>query len=251
MKIEISSRANPRLKELLAHREEFIFLEGEKLVGDVLSRSITVNQLLCSPEMEKRLPKISAAVREYWLVSRPVLEKISELKTPPEIIAVLAMPVWEIDFKRQKVVFGFDTVQDPANLGTVFRCAAAFGVSALAMAGAGVRVNHPKVVRAAQTAILDVPFQVFPSLEELIVSARAQDAHIYVTGSHAIEKPLAVERMEFPCLVLFGNEGRGLAPELLLRFPLIRLDQKERIDSLNVAVSSCIMMHEMKRVHGL
>jgi TrmH family RNA methyltransferase len=251
MKIEISSRANPRLKELLERKEEFVFFEGEKLVGDVLSRRLTVSKLLCSAEMERRLPEITATVVEFWVVSPQVLEKVSGLKTPPAIIAVLEFPVREIDFKSRKVVFGFDTVQDPANLGTVFRCASAFGVSALAMAGAGVRANHPKVVRAAQTALLDVPFQVFPSLEEVIAKAQAQGALIYATGSHAAEKTLAVENMGFPCLVLFGNEGRGLAPELLRRFPQIRLDQEERIDSLNVAVSACILMHEVKRVHGL
>jgi len=251
MKIEISSRANPRLKELLECKEKLIFFEGEKLVGDILSRDLTVAKLLFSAEMEKRLPEISATVVEYWVVSRQVLEKISELKTPPEIIAVLEMPVWELDFKHQKIVFGFDTVQDPANLGTVFRCAAAFGISALALAGACVRANHPKVVRSAQTALLDIPFQVFPSCEKLIAKAQTQGAHIYVTGSHATEQPLVVERMEFPCLVLFGNEGQGLEQRLLQRFPLIRLDQKERIDSLNVAVSACILMHDVKRIHGL
>jgi TrmH family RNA methyltransferase len=251
MKIEITSRANPRLKELLERKEKLILFEGEKLVGDILSRGLAVTKLLLRVEMEKRLPVISATVAEYWLVSRQVLEKISDLKTPPEIIAVMEMPVWEIDFKRQKIVFGFDNIQDPANLGTVFRCAVAFGISALAMAGACVRANHPKVVRAAQTALLDIPFQVFPSLDELLAKAQVQGAHIYVTGSQVAEKPLAVESMKFPCLVLFGNEGQGLPQRLLKGFPLIRLDQKERIDSLNVAVSACILMHEIKRIHGL
>jgi tRNA G18 (ribose-2'-O)-methylase SpoU len=57
--------------------------------------------------------------------------------------------------------------------------------------------------------------------------------------------------MELPCLLLFGNEGRGLAPRLLERFPLVRLEQKERIDSLNVGVSACILMRELQRLHGL
>jgi TrmH family RNA methyltransferase len=251
MKIEISSRTNPRLKELLERKEELFFFEGEKLVADILSRELTISKLILSAEMEKKLPEISAMIIEYWVVSRQVLEKISDLKNPPEIIAVLEMPVREIDFKQNKIVFGFDTVQDPANLGTVFRCSSAFGISALALAGACVRANHSKVVRAAQTALLDIPFQVFPGLEELIAKAQSQNTHIYVTGSHAAEKPLAVENMEFPCLVLFGNEGQGLEQRLLQHFPLLRLDQKERIDSLNVAVSTCILMHEIKRIHNL
>lgn len=249
MRIEISSRSNPRLKELLASRGELFFFEGEKLVKDILTRELTVSKLLLSAEREMRLPEISAVVNEYWRVSRPVFEKISDLKTPPEILAVLELPVREIDFTCQQIVFGFDTVQDPANLGMAFRCAAAFGISALALAGAGVRPNHPKVVRSAQTALLDIPFQVFPGPEELIARAQAQGAHIYLTGSHPVEKEFAVKDMEFPCLVLFGNEGQGLAQGLLRRFPLIRLDQAERIDSLNVAVSACILMHEIKRIH--
>lgn len=251
MKIEISSRANPRLKELLAGKDKLFVFEGEKLVADILSRGISVSKLLFTAAMEKRLPEISAAVGEHWVVSRHVLEKVSDLKNPPEIIAVLELPASEIDFKGQKIVFGFDAVQDPANLGVVFRCASAFGISALALAGACVHANHPKVVRAAQTALLDIPFQIFPGLDGLIARAQAQGAHIYVTGSYANEKTLAVEKIEFPCLVLFGNEGQGLERQLLERFPLIRLDQKERIDSLNVAVSACILMHEIKRIQGL
>jgi TrmH family RNA methyltransferase len=251
MKIEITSRANPRLKELLAGKENLFFFEGEKLVADILSRDLRISQLLFTVAMEKRLPKISATVGEHWLVSRPVLEKVSDLKNAPEIIAVVEIPDFAMDFGRQKIVFGFDTVQDPANLGAVFRCAAAFGISALALAGSGVRANHPKVVRAAQTALMDIPFQVFPALDDLVAKAQSQHAHIFVTGSHAGNKTLAIEKMEFPCLVLFGNEGQGLEKAILRRFPLIRLDQDARIDSLNVAVSACILMHEIKRVHGL
>jgi tRNA G18 (ribose-2'-O)-methylase SpoU len=57
--------------------------------------------------------------------------------------------------------------------------------------------------------------------------------------------------VQFPCLLLFGNEGRGLEPRLLERFPRVRLEQEPRIDSLNVSVSACIMMHELRRLRGL
>jgi TrmH family RNA methyltransferase len=251
MKFEIASRANPRLKELLAAKEKFFFFEGEKLVGDILARTLTVNQLLVSAEAEERLPAIAAAVKEFWRVSGQVLEKVSDLKSSPQIIAVLDVPAGEIDFSRQRITLGFDGIQDPGNLGTVFRCASAFGMSALALAGGCVRANHPKVIRSAQTAILDVPFQVFSDVDELIACALAGNARVYVTGPHQGAASLPLARMEFPCLLLFGNEGRGLEPRLLQRFPLVRLEQKERLDSLNVAVSACILMHELQRLYGL
>jgi TrmH family RNA methyltransferase len=184
-------------------------------------------------------------------VSPQGLETVPGLKTPPPLVAVLDLPAREIDFRCQSVTMGLVDVQDPGNLGTVFRCASAFGISALALAGSCARPNHPKVVRSAQTALLDVPFQVFPGADELVAKALAAGAHVYVTGSRPGKASLALDAMEFPCLLLFGNEGQGLAPGLLERFPLVRLEQEERIDSLNVAVSACILMHELRRLHGL
>jgi len=251
MKIEITSRSNPRLKELLAHMDRLYVFAGEKLVRDILARDLTVDKLIVSAAAEKNLPGGRAAVRECWLVSPRVLERVSGMKSPPALVAVMELPAAEIDFSRQKIVIGLVDVQDPGNLGTAFRCASAFGMPALALAGSCPRPNHPKVVRAAQTALLDVPFQVFPGPDELIALARAQSAHVYVTGSQPGKRRLSLEALELPCLLLFGNEGQGLAPRLLERFPQVRLEQKGRLDSLNVAVSACILMHELQRLHGL
>ena len=180
-----------------------------------------------------------------------MLEKVSELKSPPPMVAVLDLPDKEIDFSRQKITLGLVGIQDPGNLGTVFRCASAFGVPALALAGGCVRANHPKVIRSAQTALLDVPFQVFPYRGCLDRQGPGPERPCVCDRLSPAGTSLPLAQMEFPCLLLFGNEGRGLEPRLLERFPLIRLEQKERIDSLNVAVSACILMHDLQRLHGL
>jgi TrmH family RNA methyltransferase len=251
MRIDITSRSNPRVKKLLAEKDSLFFFAGEKLVRDILARQLTVEKLLVSPAAGSELPGIQATVNEVWQVSPQVLEKVSGLKSPPPLVAVLSLPAREINFGRQRITVGLVDIQDPGNLGTAFRCASAFGIPALALAGACARPNHPKVVRGAQTALLDVPFQVFPGADELVGRALAENAHVYVTGSHPGGPSLPLEAMELPCLLLFGNEGQGLAPQLLERFPLIRLEQNERLDSLNVAVSACILMREMQRLHGL
>jgi TrmH family RNA methyltransferase len=251
MRIDITSRSNPRLKQLLSEKGRLYFFAGEKLVRDILARRLTVEKLLVSTAAENVPPDIQATVRECWRVSDRVLEKISGLKSPPPLLAILDLPAGEIDFSRQGVTVGLVDIQDPGNLGTIFRCASAFNVPALALAGGCARPNHPKVVRGAQTALLEVPFQVFPGADELVARALAQNTHVYVTGSHPGKPPLPLEAMQLPCLLLFGNEGQGLASGLLDRFPLIRLEQNERIDSLNVAVSACILMRELQRLHGL
>lgn len=251
MKTDIVSPANPRLKELLAARESWFFFAGDKLVRDLLARPLRVDKLLVRTDLGADLPLPRAEVGECWRVSPRVMAKVSGMKSPPGLVAVLALPETRIDFHRCRVVFGLVGVQDPGNLGTVFRCASAFNLPALALAGDGARPNHPKVVRAAQTALLDVPFQFFRGPAELIAAAQDAAARIYVTHSRAGGGQLDLARMEFPCLLLFGGEGPGLDSRLLESFPRIRLDQEKRIDSLNVGVSACILMHELRRLHGL
>lgn len=250
MKIEITSLANPRLKELLAAQESVFFFAGDKLVRDILSRPLVVEQLLVSNALEGEFPDAAAEIREHWRVSPQVLAKVSGMKSPPPLIAVLSLPETGIDFKLPGVTVGLVDVQDPGNMGTAFRCASAFGGTALALAGDCARANHPKVVRAAQTSLLDVPFQTFRDADELIAAALQADARVYVTAADPGRDSLPLAGLQFPCLLLFGNEGRGLEPRLLERFPRVRLEQEPRIDSLNVSVSACIMMHELRRLRG-
>ncbi len=251
MKTDVVSLANPRLKDMLAARESWFFFAGDKLVSDLLARPLRVDRLLVRSDLGSGPAAARAEVVEHWRVSPRVMEKVTGMKSPPGLVAVLALPEARIDFRRCRVTIGLVGVQDPGNLGTVFRCASAFNLPALALAGGGARPNHPKVVRAAQTALLDVPFQVFRSPGELIAAAQDAAVHVYATGSRPGGGRLDMARMEFPCLLLLGGEGQGLEPRLLERFPRIRLDQEERIDSLNVGVSACILMHELRRLHGL
>lgn len=247
-RIDVVSRANPRLKRLLAERESRFFFAGDKLVRDCLARPLRVETLLVRSDLEGALPAPRADVREEWRVSPEVMAKAAGMQSPPTLLAVLDIPETRIDFSRCRLTVALVGVQDPGNLGTAFRCASAFAVPALALAGDGARPNHDKVVRAAQTALLDVPFQVFGDPGRLVAAALAAGARVYATGSRAGGGTLALERMEFPCLLLLGGEGQGLDARLLERFPRVRIDQEERIDSLNVGISACILMHELRRL---
>ncbi len=250
-KRDIASRANPRLKELLAARERLFVFAGDKLARDVLSRPLRVEILLQRSDLDEEVRAGAAEVGECWRVSPAVMEKATGMKSPPNLAVVLDLPPARIDFAGSRIVLGLVGVQDPGNLGTAFRCASAFALPALALAGAGARPNHARTVRAAQTALLDVPYQWFASADELADAARAAGAHVVATGSRPGPGCLDLADLPFPCLLLLGGEGQGLEPGLLRRFPRVRLDQEQRIDSLNVGVSACILMHELRRLHGL
>lgn len=243
----IESRSNPRLKELAKNKNNYLFFEGEKLVLDILQKKINVKILILHKGKEEQLHIPEKTVKETWLVSESVLKKLSSLKETPGFIAVLEPGKKTVDFRKAKTVIGLDAVQDPANAGTVFRCAAAFGIDAVAFSGDSVKPTNPKFLRAAQDAFFHVPFQHFDSATALIEKAEKANFNIYLTSSHESANSKSPEAVRFPCLILLGNEGKGLPGELFLRYPTLKIAQTNKVESLNVGISACIIMHELNK----
>lgn len=243
----IESRSNPRLKELVKNRDNYLFFEGEKLVLDILQKKMNVKILIVHKGKEDQLQIPEKTVKETWFVNDNVLKKLSSLKEKPGFIAVMEPGKKTVNFRKAKTVFGFDAIQDPANAGTVFRCAAAFGIDGVAFSGASVKPTNPKFLRAAQDAFFHVPFQHFDSLESLVDKAKKANFNIYLTSSHESPNTLEIEDVRFPCLILMGNEGKGLPEDLFMRYPTLKIAQTKKVESLNVGISTCIIMHELKK----
>lgn len=243
MIVRIRSRSNRKVKDLIKKREQFLFFEGEKLVKDILQKGMKVNILVVHEEKEFLIPE--KTVKDTWYVNDSILKKLSTLKEKPDFIAVLELEEEAIDFRETKVIIALDNIQDPANAGTVFRCAAAFGIDSIAFSGACVKPTNAKFLRAAQDAFFDIHFQHFETAAALLEKAGKASFHIYLTSSHDTKQTLNPRQVQFPCLILFGNEGKGLDPALFDRYPSIKIPQSDKVESLNVGVSACIVMYEL------
>ncbi|MCU0285857.1 MAG: RNA methyltransferase [Acidobacteria bacterium] len=251
MILRITSRSNQRVKDLLEKKDHYYFFEGEKLVKDVLRTRQEINILVIHESKENRLDIPTGQVKELWYVNDNVLKKISSLKETPDYIAVLELKESPIDFHQARTIIALDNIQDPANTGTIFRCAAAFGIDAVAFSGACVKTNNPKFLRAAQNAFFEIRFQHFEKIQQLVEAAEKAGLNIYLTSSHDIPgSPGSLQpgQAQFPCVILFGNEGQGLPDEFFLRYPVLRISQTDKVESLNVGVSACIIMYELKKL---
>lgn len=248
----IHSRSNQRVKELIKKKNQYFFFEGEKLVKDILDMGIEISILIVNEKRENQLPiPKKTVVKESWVVSETVLGKISSLKEKPDFIAILKWQENPIDFHQASVVIGLDSIQDPANVGTVFRCAAAFGIDVIALTGSSVNLNNTKFLRAAQDSFFKINYQRFHDVEKLIREAETANFNIYLTSSHDSSYVIAPHHIESPCLILFGNEGKGLDKALFERYPSVKVPQKDKIESLNVGVSACIIMYEVSLSFGI
>ncbi|MCP5045689.1 MAG: RNA methyltransferase [bacterium] len=251
----IESRSNPKVKALLKQRDNYFFFEGEKLVNDIITQNIEISFLIIKGTaslsqtgegLNKRYNyNKKGTAHETWYVSAPVMSKLSSLKEPPGVMAVVEYKEKSVNWDEARIVIGLDNIQDPGNAGTVSRCAAAFGADGVVLTGASVKLNNPKFLRATQNAIFQVPHQRFEQPGALIREAEKAGFNIYLTSSRSTGNTLPPHQLEPPCLILLGNEGQGLEEELFHRYPSVKIPHADTIESLNAGISACIILYQV------
>ncbi len=247
----IQSTSNERLKALLKDNQ-YIFFEGKKLCSDILAqRNLIVDLLIVLQESPNPLPlPHPELIRETWHVSRPVMAKITELKTIPDVIIASRFRPKKIDFTKCRALLALLEVQDPGNVGTLIRTACAFGFDGVAQIGPSVSLNNRKMIRAAQNAVFQIPIQHFDSLSSFTIKCRHHRIAVYLSTANARQNPLGPEEIIPPCAIVLGNEGSGFTAETLSQYPSVRIPQLNMIESLNVSISGSILMHELRKKWG-
>ena len=188
-------------------------------------------------------------VNEKYLVSEQVIKKLSSTKTPQNIIGVVKsitnQDLESIISKDDVRLIILDNVNDPGNLGTIIRTAAALGIDAVISSIETVDYYNDKVLRATQGAIFKIPL-FKGDLIEIIKKLKANNLIIYGTS---LESSIAVNNVE-KCNkigIVVGNEAQGVSCEVLdLCNQNIILPMKNDVESLNVSIAAAILMWELK-----
>ena len=180
-----------------------------------------------------RLPADSIVV-----VSGEALQKITSLTDADEITTLIACPT-PPPFDGQADCVVLEQVQDPGNIGTILRSAAALGVrQVLAMKGSAA-LWSPKVLRAGMGAHFALRL-----VESLAPEALdALQVPLIVTSSHQGEL-VQHQRLPWPCAWALGHEGQGVGEAVAARASLaVRIGQPGGEESLNVAAAAAICLH--------
>ena len=242
----ITSTANAQVKELVklmkksrARDEARLFLiEGPRMAGELVSDPdwcTKIQKIYLSEsyavknEGERESLENTAAVE---ILSDPVFAHVSGTKTPQGILAVVKRRTYNMsdilgDDPGRTHVLVLDNLQDPGNLGTIFRTAEAAGVTGIILSRDCVDIYNPKVVRSTMGAAAGI--KVYAAH---LKGKRAYDQEDYKTG----------------CAFLIGNEGNGLRDEVAEcadHFVLIPMQGKA--ESLNAAVAASVLMFEVSR----
>lgn len=252
----ITSRRNPvvaRFRALHQPRgrrdQGLLLLEGTHLLEEALRLGLPPRQLLASPSwIERNQPLLEAHPRALAVlqpVAEPVLEAVATTAHPDGV--VLAVPWPEPPLcPSSDFVLALDRLQDPGNLGTLMRTALAAGVEELWLAE-GADPWQPKVLRASAGAALALPCRRLDQLLPRLDSARS--AGVQVVAS-VVAGGIPYWQLDWtrPTVLLLGNEGSGLAPELLAASShRVTIPHCGAVESLNVAVAAAPLLLERWR----
>jgi TrmH family RNA methyltransferase len=230
----ISSRQNPfykRVREAIRDHAGEIVLEGPKSIAGAIAGGWKPLLLLRrdgSSPLAAELPRGAAEI----VVAPALFDSLAPTKTSQGVIALFERPPQGNLFARSdSVVVALDGVQDPGNVGTIVRLAAAFDAAGVALLPGCADPFSPKAIRASAGATLAVPISTVTP-EELLASGWplfAADA-----GGAATEPPPR------GAILVFGNEGAGVRPEW--KANAIAIPMSDRVESLNVAASAAILL---------
>lgn len=245
------SRKNPWLSGLrklnatpAARREAGAFLcEGPKLVGEALKWGWGVSALV---GLAEKLPVGPEGVRRV-AVPEDVLKSLSDVESPQGVLAVCALPDTRLPDKlpggRYLVL---DGVQDPGNLGTVWRTADAFGAAGLLLTGPCADPFGPKAVRASMGACFRLPVW-RGTAEEIKAALDVAGIPLYATALRPDAADVREARLGEAAVVV-GSEGQGVSEEVLaLCERTLIIPMESRCESLNAAVAAAVVLWEMYR----
>ena len=139
-----------------------------------------------------------------------------------------------------------DGVQDPGNLGTVWRTADAFGADGLVLVHSCADPWSPKTVRATMGACFRLPVWE-ADLHALQARLDEGGVPLYATALREDTEDLRAQDLR-RCAVVIGSEGRGVSEETLaLCGKTLKIPMRTRCESLNAAVAAAVVLWEMAR----
>ncbi|MBI5554662.1 MAG: 23S rRNA (guanosine(2251)-2'-O)-methyltransferase RlmB [Elusimicrobia bacterium] len=242
-----------RQKKARAEKKAFI-MEGIRAVEELCKSPEQRFKVIYTQELESTrrgqllLQNLTRRQIDLTQVTPQELAAVSDCETPAGILAVAEIKEYRLTElldgpKPFLVVLG--GIQDPGNLGAIIRTAEAAGVTGIILSKETVDPYNPKVVRATMGSLLRLPLVKVDNLLSLIKKLRARQIKTVACDAHGA-KNYYETGWRLPLALIFGNEGAGMTKEITVQMDeVIKIPQRQGVDSLNVAVAAGIIMYQV------
>lgn len=252
----ITSTSNPQVKNLqqlgrkakLRNEQDVFLVEGTKMYLEAPAERIRKVYLSQSLYEEKGESFVKG--HDVEILEDRVFAAACDTKTPQGVLCMVQQYHYRLEDllkKKNPLLMILENLQDPGNLGTILRTAEGAGVDGVILSKESVDIYNPKTIRSTMGSVYRLPFLYVDSIESILPVLKKHHVHTYAAhleGKNSYEQENYCGGTAF----FIGNEGNGLTDHLSSQADtLIRIPMEGKLESLNAAVASAILMYESYR----
>ena len=213
---------------LPARHSAAVRAEGRKLCPE-LARGAQLETLFYTESAMAKCPELADLPGEHYLVEDHVADKLADVGTHQGVFGVFRTPVHGLDeVKTGWRYLALERVQDPGNVGTLLRSAAAFGFDGVILSDGCASVWAPKTLRASMGAAVRIPVIEAGAMPDAIAQLREKGITCLAAALYK-SQPL--------------SEGQGLTDETIAACTsTVRIPMTDRVESLNAGIAGSILL---------
>lgn len=255
----ISSKTNKNIKyakKLLSlpkirKQEGKFIIEGVRLCEEALKNSVDISVLFYTQKLRERFPDLIndmiSKSEEHFVINEEVADFISDTGTPQGVFCICKkISENRKDFKSVDKCVLLENIQNPSNLGSIFRSCDALGVRRVVVSSGSCDLYSPKVLRGSMGAAFRLNLVETENMEEFIKGLKNNGFKVYAAVPNKNALKLGDIKFKNKSAIVLGNEGNGLTENVInvCNFKMT-IPMNELSESLNVSVAAGISIWEM------
>ncbi|OJU26956.1 MAG: tRNA methyltransferase [Sphingobacteriales bacterium 41-5] len=223
-------------------QENLFVAEGLKIIAEALNNPFAKVKKVFAMEDWVRANEKFRSRTEIVTVTEADLNRISQLKTPHGVLALIEIPRSEgFELNTLKLALALDGIQDPGNMGTILRIADWFGVKQIICSNDCADIYNSKVVQASMGSIFRTEV-FYTNLAGWLTTQK--NTIIYGAALDGI--PLRSYKNIQQGVLISGNEGNGIRTEVMQHISQkITIERFGEAESLNAAVATGIILAQI------
>ena len=262
MSIMITAKDNDKvkytkslLKSKNRNKESKFIIEGYRILTLAIECNAKIDYVFINEDFEKKTEHVefleilkSKNINTYKTTNK-IFNGLVDTESTQGILAVVKFnqrTIQENLKDEHRFVVILDRIQDPGNMGTIIRTADAAGVDAIIALKGCVDIYNPKVIRSTMGSIFDMNI-IHATQEEAVRLLKLKNFDIV---SSYLDTDNYYDKVEYnyKTALVIGNEANGINDELVSKSDvLVKIPIYGKAESLNAAISSAILMYEIKK----
>ncbi len=230
-----------QLKQKKFRQQHNLFVaEGIKTVNEFLRSEFTVKFLFATDDYTNIYN-----VENLQIVSQAELKKISNYKSPNQIVSIFEIPEYE-EIKDDGLTLALDDINDPGNLGTIIRLCDWFGVDQLVCSKNTVDCYNSKTVQASMGSLSRIPV-IYADINFFLKNDTRSIYGAFLEGENVYRS-----KLKSNAILVMGNEANGISQSIEKfishKITIPHFSKNQQAESLNVAMATAILLSVFKQL---